>query len=200
MSTIEGVVSVETKSLRSFKVKIDRSYANGHDFCELIVDEANNRFTAILYGGESFTYSWGSPGKSFIKFLINVFKNDDSYLYGKLSDRAKEQFVDVELTIKTMKEMLLKMRRTYDVSEEKAREAFDRLEDMFGGEDKASYDHFYSQYFDGLIDEVFGPEPFHDEFMHSTHDYDCSIFCKLVAPILGRVLEHEYKEELKELN
>lgn len=189
---IQGVNGLEVKNLKSIRVQLDPKFTNGHDFCEMIIDETNNRFTAILYGGESYTHCWGSPGKDFIQFLINVFRNDPSYLYGKICDRSKENWLDVERTTTTMKERLFEMRKDGDISEEDAREVYDRLEDMFNGEDKTSWDFFYMQYFDGIIDKAFGPEPFNDNFMVSTSDRECSVFCHKVAPILAEVLHQEY--------
>ncbi|MGE7940650.1 hypothetical protein ACQKNB_01045 [Lysinibacillus xylanilyticus] len=188
---IQGVASVETKTIKSLMVKLEPQFTNGHDFCELIVDESRNGFTARLYE-ETYSFSWGSPGKDFIGFLINVFKNDYGYLYGKISDRSKENWCDTEKTSNKMKECLIEMRRDGDVSESEAREVFDRIEDMFNGESQTSWDFFYSAYFDGVIDKTFGPEPFNDDFMVSTSDENCFIFCRKVAPILAEVLKVEY--------
>lgn len=193
---IPGVRSIESSNIRKIKVSLEPQYTNGHDFCELLIDEDNGRFTAVLYGGESYTYVFSSKGEKFVKFLIGVFINDPGYLYGKLFNPQLERNCDAERTEKNMKARLLEDRRKNDVSEEQAREVFDRISEMFQGEDETSWDFFYSQYFDGILDNYFGPEPFHDDFLVSTYDYKCHVFCRKVAPILSEVLKEEYQLEI----
>lgn len=191
---IQGVISVEAKTIKSLMVKLEPKYTNGHDFCELIVDESRNGFTARLCN-ETYSFSWGAPGKDFIQFLIDTFSKQNDYLFGKLEDYSKRDFVDTEKTAKAMKVMLLQARRYNQIDEEQVREIWEEIE-YFRGNDDITQNHLYSEWshlFECAIKEdIFSNEPWFEEFISYNEDWRCRVFCEKVAPILAEVLKFEY--------
>lgn len=196
VGTIIGVNSMKVNTLKSFRVGLDSQYTNGHDFCELIIDEENYNFTARLYGGEVYTYGWTSPGDDFIKFLINVLKANDGYLYTKLADHTVSNYVDMEKSVDKMVTQLIKSRRQEDISEEDARDAYDELQDLRGYENVSMeyYQQLYITYINEEVrEEVFGGRNSWDADCHvEKTDWKVEVFCRKVAPILADVLKNYY--------
>ncbi|QGG51582.1 hypothetical protein [Lysinibacillus pakistanensis] len=193
--SIPGVREVESSSIKKIRANLDPSFTKGHDFCELMIDETANRFTAVLYGGESYTFCWGSPGDSFVKFLIKVFNNDD-YLYEKLADCSKEKFVDTEKTGNHLKERLLKARRFHEIDENDARDMWDNIESL-QNESEIMNDHLYglwNTWFSAMIkNDIISDEPWFEDFIEYQKDWKCLIFCEKVAPILAEIIKQEYQ-------
>jgi hypothetical protein len=193
--TIQGVKAIESRTLRSFRVKLDSKFTNGHDFCELIIDETNTNFTARLYGGETYSHSWGAPGDDFIQFLIDVFSKNNDYLFGKLENNTFSNFIDTEKTAHNMQKLVLEARYSRNLDEEEARDLWDEIE-SFSHYDDLTESHFYDIYKDifeiGIEKDVFSDEPWFEDFVRRQEDFQCRVFCEKVAPILAQVLKHEY--------
>lgn len=193
--SIPGVRDVESSSIKKIKVKLDPSFTNGHDFCELIIDETNNRFTAI-YGGESYTNCWGAPGVDFPKFLSNIFSNNREYLFGKIADYSKSDYVDTEETAKHLKKLVLDARRSHYLDTDEAREAWEdveRFEGLTSVTQEGLYDS-WSRWFELLIaKDIVSDEPWFEDFIQYKEDRKCRIFCEKVAPLLAEVIKLEYQ-------
>ncbi|MGE7840093.1 hypothetical protein ACQKNX_04810 [Lysinibacillus sp. NPDC093712] len=193
---IQGVASVETKTIKSLMIQLEPQFTNGHDFCELIVDETANRFTAILYGGESYTHCWGAPGDSFIKFLIDIFGHKDEYLYEKLADYSKEKFIDTEKVGEHLKRLLLTARRQLIIDKYDTEEMWDKIEQL-QSENEMTEEHLYglwNSWFDAMIKhDIVSNEPWFEDFIERQKDWKCLVFCQKVAPILAEVLKVEYE-------
>ncbi|MGF7534998.1 hypothetical protein AAGG74_15115 [Bacillus mexicanus] len=190
---IQGVTEIETRTLKSFNVKLDKVFTNGHDFCELLVDEKNNSFIARLYGGETYTFRWNSPGDDFIQYLINTFSKNSDYLYDKLEDVKYREYIDTEKTAINMKKVLLSARLNRELDKEDARELWDEIE-SFSCEAltiRNFYDIYHNQFKTGIKSGVFSDEPWYEEFVVNQEDYQCRVFCEKVAPILAQVLKQE---------
>lgn len=194
--SIPGVREVESSSIKKIRVKLDPSFTNGHDFCELIIDGANNRFTAILYGGESYTNCWGAPGDDFPKFLSDVFSKNKEYLFEKIADYSKADYVDTEETSKHMKKLVLDARRSLELDEYEAREAWEDVE-RFEGLTSITQEGLYgswSRWFEMLIEkDIVSDEPWFEDFIQYKEDRKCRIFCEKVAPILAEVIKQEFQ-------
>ncbi|QPQ35925.1 hypothetical protein [Lysinibacillus sp. JNUCC-52] len=192
---IQGVISVEAKTIKSLMVELEPKYTNGHDYCELIVDESRNGFTARLCN-ETYSFSWGAPGNDFIQFLIDTFSKNNDYLFGKLEDYSKRDYVDTEKTAKAMKVLLLQARRYNQIDEEQAREIWEEIE-YFRGNDEITQNHLYSEWSNwfecAIKQEIFSNEPWFEEFISYNEDWRCRVFCEKVAPILAEVLKVEYE-------
>ncbi|PFJ33125.1 MULTISPECIES: hypothetical protein [Bacillus cereus group] len=193
---IQGVKEVESRTIRSFRIKLDGKFTNGHEFCELIVDEQNKNFTARLYN-ETYSYSWGATKDDFIQFLIDIFSKDTDYLFGNLEDSSFNNFVDTEKTAENMQKLLLEARYKRNIDEDEARELWEEIESFSSYED-VTLDYFYTFYFNkfeiGIKNDVISNEPWFEEFVEREEDYKCRVFCKKVAPILAQVLKHEYQK------
>jgi len=194
--TISGVRKIESSTIRKIRVELDPSHANGHDFCELMIDESANRFTAVLYGGESYTYCWGAPGDSFVKFLIDVFAHKDDYLYGKLADYSKEKFIDTEKVGNHLKKLLLKARRRREIDEFETEDMWDNIEAL-QSESEMMQDLLYgvwNHWFDAMIKhDIISDEPWFEDYIEYQKDRKCLVFCEKVAPILAEVIKQEYQ-------
>lgn len=195
MAEIQGVKTIESRTIRSFRIELEPKYTNGHDFCELIVDEANNNFTARLYGGETYSYGWGAPGDDFIKFLIDTFSKRNDYLYDKLENISYRDFIDTEKTGSNLRKIILTARRSLNLTEDEARDLWDYIE-VFEGYDDLTDSHFYGiypSYFESAIkNDVISDEPWFEDFVKHKEDRKCRVFCEKVAPILAEVLKQEY--------
>lgn len=194
LDEIQGVASVKTKTIKSLMIKLQPQFTNGHDFCELIVDESRNGFTARLCN-ETYSFSWGAPGNDFVQFLIDTFSKHNDYLFGKLEDFSKRNYVDNEKTAQAMKVMLLQARRHNQIDEEQAREIWEEIE-SFEGNDDVTQNHLYSEWshwFEQAIEQdIFSNEPWFEDFIQYNEDWRCRVFCEKVAPILAEVLKVEY--------
>lgn len=195
--TIEGITHYVEGQIKHFSVGIEKHAANGHDYCELYLDEQKGRFTAVLYGGECYSYTFASTGIKFVQFLIETFEQDPGYLYQKICNRAKEDFCDVDGTIENMKKELIKARREHDIDEEEAREIYQLLIE-FPENDRVTWNMFYDWYFESdVLSNFYGEEAWHgNDFTVNTYDENCRIFCRMVAPLLAKVLRSSYKAAL----
>ncbi|WP_342471617.1 hypothetical protein MHH70_12435 [Metasolibacillus sp. FSL H7-0170] len=195
MAQIQGVKKIESRTIRSFRVELEPRYTNGHDFCELIVDEGNNNFTARLYGGETYSYGWSSPGNDFIKFLIRVFSKGYDYLLSKLENPSFYNFIDTEKTGRNLRVIILTARKESRLTQDEARDLWDCIE-ILEGHDDLTNSHFYniySTYFEAAIKNgVISDEPWFEDFIERKEDWKCRVFCEKVAPILAEVLKQEY--------
>lgn len=190
-------MSIEAQTLKSFRIKLETKFTNGHDFCDLIVDETNYNFTARLYGGESYTYSWGAPGDDFIQFLIDTFSKFNDYLFEKLADYSYSNLVDTEKTAQKMREKVLVARYNRELNEEDARELWEEIESLEQSTNLTT-EHFYDMYRNkfeiGIENNIWSDEPWFEDFIEFQEDYKCRIFCDKVAPILAEVLKQEYRK------
>lgn len=195
--SIEGVNSITTNTIKSFRVGLNPRFTNGHDFCELIIDEENKNFTARLYGSETYSYGWEAPGEDFIQFLIDTFIKHNDYLFGKLENISFRNYIDTEKTGRKLREMILNARRSLEISEEEARDIWDYIE-IFEGDDDLTESHFYgiyNTYFGVAIEHgIISDEPWFEDFVEHKEDFQCRVFCEKVAPILAEVLKQEYSK------
>lgn len=202
MNLPEQVSKLTVKSLKSYYVEFDNSKVRtGHDFCELIVDEDNNRFTARLYNGETYTYSWSAPNSIFTVYLVDIFEKYNEYLYDKLCDVTAHNNVEVEKTVDKMRKILLESRRQNSIDEDDARDIWIELDYLHGEEDMP--DHFfydaYARHLEkGIEKGVFSDEPYFEEFVTFGIDYKCDHFCQKIAPILAQVLRSQNSDLFKE--
>jgi len=193
--TITGVTNIECGTIRKIKVSLVPSHTGGHNFCELIVDETTNRFTAILYGGESYTYCWDAPGDNFIQFLIDIFAHKDHYLYYKLADHSKEKYIDTEKTGNHLKNVLLKARRRHEIDASATEDMWENIEQLQAEDDMTQSNLYgvWNQWFDQMIEhDIISDEPWHEDFIQYEKDWACLTFCEKVTPILAEVLKQEY--------
>lgn len=197
--TIQGVKGIETNTLKSYRIHLDRMKTNGHDFCELIVDEKHKNFTARLYGGEVYSYGWEAPGENFIDFLIQTFEERSGYLYIKLANLLREEFVDMGETKEKMKALIVEKRENGSIDDELAIEVLEEIEEL-ANEDQITFDHFYDIYHNTMSSElrteVLEVEPWEGDYVISQKDEDVLVFCEKVAPILADVLKAEGQKML----
>lgn len=190
---LKRVKNIKINTLKSYRIDLERKYTNGHDFCELILDETNKNFTVRLYGGEVYSYGFSNVTGDFVKHLITVFKDTD-YLYKKLADFSKHSFLNMDETINNMRNYVLEERRKGLLSEEVARKAFEEL-DEFSKDEPISEGTYYDMFFNILSDkvkeEVFSDEPWNCDFIVHNKDKEVEVFCELVAPILADVLQYQ---------
>lgn len=195
---IAGVKSVESRTIRSFRVYLDKELTNGYDFCELIVDEKNHHFTANVYG-RTFTYGWGSLTEDFIEHLIKEFGEHYDYLYYKMQNHSYSDFIDTEKTAQNLKVIALKARRSFKLDKDEMYELWEEIE-SFAAEDNVTESHFYDLYYDyfkiAIEKDLITKTPWEEEFIERKEDVDCKIFCQKVMPILAEVLKQEYGKEL----
>ncbi|WP_413362271.1 hypothetical protein [Lysinibacillus sp. 3P01SB] len=193
---IKGVRNIESSTICKIKVVLEPSHTNGHDFCELIVDETSNRFTVILYGGESYTHCWGAPSDNFIKFLIDVFAHKYEYLYGKLADYSKGKFIDTEKTGNHLKKLLLEARRRREIDRYDTEDMWDEIERLQAENEmtEANLYGVWNGWLGKMIEHnIISNEPWFEDFIKYERDWKCLTFCKKVAPILAEVLKQEYQ-------
>lgn len=190
--TIPGAIEVQLETVKSFRIHLDRTMTNGHDFCQLLVDETNCNFTARLYGGETYTYGWLNRTEHFIDTLIEAFKKEKEFgsLYSKLQNRSVTNQVDAGKTGEHLLEILKKAKEELD------EDVYDEIEESiesFMAEDYVSPSHFYSMYSEwfGLAVEhdVLSDHPYDEDYIQYAEDFHCRVFCEQVIPILADVLE-----------
>lgn len=159
----------------------------------------------------NFNYYWGSPGKSFKEFLIDVCSKDTSYLYRKLASSEREGQIDVDKTIINMKATLIQNRlenrnRTPYVSDElspeEARELWDALDCIQSNHSEISPDAFSSLFYYELPDKerrkVFSDEWWYDDILVYTEDRWAKTFCEVVAPVFAEILKGEISQTQKQ--
>lgn len=195
--TIQGVKGIETNTLKSYRIHLDRMETNGHDFCELIVDEIHKNFTARLYGGEVYSYGWEAPGDDFIDFLIQTFEERSGYLYIKLANLSLEEFVDMVETKEKMKVLLVEKRENGSIDDNLAIELLEEINELTDDE-QITVNYFYDIYHNTLSSElksvVLEVEPWEGDYVVSQKDEDVLVFCEKVAPILANVLRAKEKQ------
>lgn len=169
------------RALDSYYVPLNRKKTNGHDFCELIVDLEKSRFTAILYGGECYTYCY-STGVSKLEDLIVLLRNENGSLYRKLANPSHSNFVDIELTANNIREIISEFE---DIKEE-VEELIENLEGYTDLSIESFYDVWY-KLFDTLLRDEILPEDAGSVIVNKI-DFQCKVFCELVAPILADFL------------
>lgn len=159
-------------------------------------------FNAITDCGD-FNYYWGSPGKSFKEFLIDICSNGSSYLYNKISNGDRKGQVDVEKTIENMKKKVIELRRESglwshvkgDFSQEEARVLWDALEGVKNDHSEISPDAFSSIFYYELPDterrKVFSDEWWYEDLVVYTEDRSAKAFCEVVAPVFAEILKAE---------
>lgn len=188
-----------TQVVKRYHIELDRFVTNGHDFCELIVDETNGRFTAILYGGECYTFCFAHGNTPFMAFLARIFDDckKDDYLYWKLRDYRLDNLIDTEKTAEAIGAYIEKECDTSDADMASIQET---LEDFAaeGSLMEEALAELWSDRFAELIEAELLPTwwglfdwGIYDEVIHKTGDARCRIFCELIAPILGAVLTQE---------
>ena len=156
-----------------------------------------------------FSYRWGSFGDCFKSFLIDICRNDSSYLYGKIHSHDREGNIDVDKTIANMKEKIIENRKEYrnqtsyvsdyELSLDEARYLWMELDDVLSCHSEISPDAFASIFYHELPSEernkVFSDEFWYDDILVHTSDRQAEAFCEVVAPIFGEILENELSNE-----
>ena len=195
---ITGVKSVESRTIRSIQIQLDRKSTGGYDFCELIVDEKNHRFTVNVYG-RTYTYGWGSLEEDFIEHLIREFGEHYGYLYYKMQNHSYSDFIDTEKTAQNVKVIALEARKSFKLDKDEMYELWEEIE-SFAAEDNVTESHFYDLYFEhfkiAIEKNLISNTPWEEEFVERKEDEECKTFCHKVMPILAEVLKQEYGKEL----
>lgn len=194
--SIRGVKELTINTIKHYRITLDRQVTNGHDFCELIVDEEHQNFTARLYGGEVYTYGWGGNNENFLDFLIDTFRRDGEYgyLYTKLQNHTITNGIDAEKTGEHLRTLLDEAKDNGMLEDDDYDDLVESVE-SFQNEDHMTESHFYDMYFnwfeDAIKQDIFPSEPWSEDFVERKEDFQCRVFCTLVAPILADVLEAE---------
>lgn len=199
--SITGVKNIQTGIVKRISVELDSKFTNGHTFCEMLIDEQNGRFTAVLYGGESYTFK--NNDKDFIGLLIRELQDEDDWLYRQLRDARLDDVIDADATTEAMIEYI---EESFAYKEDPT--YFDSLEDMREEINSVLHNNaplhshniwdVWHEWFTPFInDELLpGVSEMHDEgidLIKVEGDWKCRIFCEKVAPILAEVLKQEYQ-------
>jgi hypothetical protein len=152
----------------------------------------------------NFNYYWGSPGKSFKSFLMDICSKDTNYLYRKIARSDREGQIDVEKTINNMKARVIQNRQENrnrtpyvmdELSPEEARELWDALDCIENNHSEISSDAFSSLFYYELPDKerskVFSDEWWYDDILVTTEDIGAKAFCEVVAPVFAEILKSE---------
>lgn len=96
---------------------------SSHGWCEFVIDKWKGRdgFTlTIRCGSDTWSYSWGAPGKDWKAFLRQL---NFHYLAGKMTTQVflKDEF------IAELKGMLLKERRKEEITQKEARKSWNAI-------------------------------------------------------------------------
>lgn len=138
-----------------------------------------------------FSYRWNSFGDCFKTFFLEM--NKDYYFYSKIAER--EDRVDIDETVKPIKELLFQKRRNREISRFDASCVWDEILEIENDCDGISSEGLYyalssmtslnshiPEYYDGL-DVQYKP------------DNKAKTFCEVVLPVLIDILKKELKEE-----
>lgn len=155
-----------------------------------------------------FNYYWGSFGKCFKSFLVDICSKDSSYLYGKIHSRERDGKVDVENTIINMKKRVIESRKEAglrwvgkdDLTDFEARTLWDELDTFENSYDEITVDAFSSLFYYELPkeerDKVFHEEElWYGDLLVTTPDREAKTFCEVVAPIFAEILKEELEKE-----
>lgn len=96
----------------------------------MVVIDPRHNLVMCYSGSGSYNYSWGSPGSSFIDFLVSL---DYGYAMGKFL--GSRNVLDVEKTAQNMREHILQARQVDSITAEVAREMWDHVKDAQEGLD-----------------------------------------------------------------
>lgn len=137
-----------------------------------------------------FSYRWGSFGDCFKSFLLKI---NDGYLYSKIS--RKEELVDGEATVRTLKVNMLNERKSDNIDEVEAREAWEELEELESECYRMSPESFHY----ALADKEIVNEVFSDIYevldIIYLKDAEAQTFCEVVMPIFVKILKKELAEK-----
>lgn len=199
---INGVKNIETGSVKRISVELDSEVTNGHTFCEMLIDEQNGRFTAVLYGGESYTFKCND--EDFIGLLIRELEDKDDWLYRQMRNARLDGVIDAEATTQALVHHI-KESEVYKEDPTYYKE-IEELEEEIGSilhDNSPFYTHtvwdVWDEWFESFISDGLLPNTteMHDEGMElikTEDDWKCRGFCEYVAPILAEVLKQEYQK------
>lgn len=149
----------------------------------------------------NYSYYWGSFGKCFKSFLIEICErckeNPLGYLYNKLHDHNESGKVRVNETISDYKRELFRnyrkdLKRKDTLFRTDVRDCFDALQEMEDEHCEVSQDFFFTQLMhDSRIKEELICWEYIVCNFFTSHDRGCEAFCREIAPVFAEVLRKE---------
>lgn len=188
---------VEEQNVKALYIRLNKELTDGHDFCNLIINEEKFQFIATLYGGESYSFTFAKTNKPFIPYLAKMFQDCrvDNYMYLNLRDHRLDDFIDLEKTGNAIHHFILNEmvdKEEFDLeSIEEDITSFQSSDRMTTHHLRDVWDDLFSVY---LSDELLPSwsdlfnEGHYDKLVILEEDRNCKIFCKKVLPIIGDLL------------
>ena len=186
-----------TEKLSSTNITVEKSTAevytvrfNDHKswWIQATIIEARN-YVALHTSHGDWSYTWGSPGMPFKKFLTTL---DDSYLIGKLG--GPRDYFNGDASYMQLKKDVIKHRRGNDVwtdqlTEDEAKEMWHSLKRRFDYSSETNYVCSIHECPSAIIEKIYGDltnVPFIKE-----HDPSLQSFVKDLWPGFVKVLADE---------
>lgn len=165
-----------SRTLRRYEV---RTAKDGWLATVVIADDG---YFSTVYDYGSYAYWWSDAGPCFRSFLVQV---DTSYLLCKIASKGE---YDDEATRRDVLSHIVRLRRRDEITSEKAREEWDRVECHGGLE---SYGSFCAWASDADTDMFCSPA----DFYHERPNRDALAFCEKVLPMFQQRLREELASE-----
>lgn len=134
----------------------------------------------------NFSYNWNAFGDSFKEFLLEI---NDGYLYNKIA--RKEELVDGEATVKTLKTEILNERKSINIDEFEAREAWEELEELETECYRVSPEVFHYALADRYVVNKVISDIYEVLDIVYLKDNEAQTFCEVVMPIFVEILKKE---------
>lgn len=161
--------------LKVTKTVVEQFYLKKEPWWAAIFIDSDKLMLSIQSDYGDYSYRWTSVGKSFKEFLLKI---DDNYFMDKLSG-GKTEF-DFDKTRKSIKLDIIRYRKSSDIDEETAREAWDDLNNF----EAAFPNEFYSELPESIVEGIYNNE-------------DPAIPCEFVTPYRLQAFVKEIWSEFK---
>jgi len=200
-----SIIHTEKKSITRIGVIFNPAHTDGHVFCDVLLDDVNERFTAVLRNGEAYTYK--PLGSSFYETIIRDLQQASDNLYPELRDVRLDDIIDIDATITAMRQYIENSHEyqtypnDYHIEDimTNIQKQFDEHAPLHIHTCGVTWDDWFRPCInDGLLPNVTDMHNDHIPLIHTEGDRQCHIFCEKIAPLLAIAIQNEMDTHTKQ--
>lgn len=176
----------DVKCTKSTCEKYTLKFNRGWDYAVFTIDDTGILQCHSTFG--DYAYHWTAFGDNFKEFLCEI---NSCYLLDKV---ARRTYFDLDKYHKKAKNELFKLRRSYEINKEDARELYDFINNELS--DYNSYDLVCREIYENdILSKMYSGEVFYSEFAPE-QDYtpNATAFAYDIFPKFVEILKEEIKK------